>query len=40
MGLMDFLSKPAVRSFAKGYVGARVDEMEAKAEAQKKKINF
>lgn len=37
MGLMDFLSKPAVRSFAKGYVGARVDEMEAKAEAQKEK---
>jgi len=37
MGLMDFLSKPAVKSFVKGYVGARVDEMEAKAEAQKEK---
>ena len=37
MGLMDFLSKPAVRSFTKGYIGARVDEMQAKAEAQKEK---
>jgi hypothetical protein len=37
MGLMDFLGKPEVRSFAKGYIGARVDAMEAKAEAQKEK---
>ena len=41
MGLMDFLSKPAVQSFAKGYIGARVDQMEAlaKEKAEQKKFD-
>ena len=38
MGLMDFLSKPEVQSFAKGYMGARIDRWKAKAEEKQKEI--
>ena len=38
MGLMDFLSKPEVQSFAKGYMGARIDRWKAKAEDKQKEI--